>query len=214
VTASPEPRTRAIPRFHVVTDDAILEDPAFVLRAAPVLEAGGASLALHLRSRSISGRALYEIATACRDAAAASGAWVLVNDRVDVALASGVDGVQLGRSSLPPETVRRIAPGLRIGASVHDNAEAESSVASGADFLLAGTLFWSESHPDREGTGVGWLERVSVLGVPTIGIGGITPDRVREVVGSGACGVAAIRGIWSQRDPAAATADYLAQLGE
>jgi len=213
VTASPEPRTEEIPRLHVVTDDAILEDPTFLRRAIPVFEAGGASVALHLRSRSLPGRELHALATACRDAAAASGAWLLVNDRVDVALAAGAVGVQLGGSSLPPGTARRIAPGLRIGASVHDAGEAEAAIASGADFLLAGTLFRSESHPDREGSGCAWLRGVSALGVPTIGIGGVTPGRVREVIASGAYGVAVIRGVWSTRDPAASTVDYLAQLG-
>jgi len=119
-----------------------------------------------------------------------------------VALAVGAAGVQLGAASLDPQDARRLEPRWWIGKSVHDLAEAEAARASGADYLLVGPLYGTATHPDREPLGLARLGPIVGLGLPVIAIGGVTPQRVAEVRGAGAYGVAAIRALWDAGDPA------------
>lgn len=117
---------------------------------------------------------------------------VLVNDRLDVALAGGAGGVHLRGDSAPATSVRTIVPpGFLIGRSVHGVAEAQA--AAGADYLIAGTVFPSRSKPGVDGlgaAGLGAIVRATVL--PVLAIGGITVDRADQVARSGAAGIAAI----------------------
>jgi thiamine-phosphate pyrophosphorylase len=198
----------AEPVVHAVTDDAVLEAADFVRRAAAVLEAGGRRVAVHLRGPRTGGRRLHELASALRAAASRHGGLLVVNDRVDVALAAGAGGVQLGERSLSPRDCRRIAgERLRVGASVHAGCGAER--AAGADWLLAGAVWATGSHPDRPAAGPGLLHDLVPLGLPVIAIGGVTPARVAAARSAGAAGVAALGGIWGAADPAAAVEAYL-----
>lgn len=205
---------RRIPRLHVVTDDAILTRPDFLVKARGVVEAGGELLALHLRGPGTSGRALYRLARQLAFVARRQGTLLLVNDRVDVALALGLPGVHLGQRSLPPAVARRLlGQGAVVGVSVHGVEEARDVPEEIADFLLAGTIFATSSHPDREVAGVGLLGEVAaVSGLPLVAVGGITPPRVREVVVAGAYGVAVRGGVWEEPDPAAAVGVYGREL--
>jgi thiamine-phosphate pyrophosphorylase len=130
---------------------------------------------------------------------------VFVNGRPDIAAAVGAHGVQLGTEDLSPADARRLLPRAWVGRSVHSMEEASTAVAEGADFLVAGNIFETESHPDRPAVGLDLISRAARLGRPVIAIGGITPDRVHEVEAAGAYGVAAIRALWMAPDPAAAT---------
>lgn len=189
-----------IPPLHVVTDDAVVARPGWVDVAAEVMEAGGPLLALHLRALAAPGLAVFRWAEALR--ARTSGALLLVNDRVDVALAVDADGVHLGRRGLPPADARALlGPGRWIGQSVGRADEAEP----GADFLLVGNVFPTASHPGRPGIGTAGL----VGDPPRIAVGGVTPGRVAELRRAGARGIAAIRGIWDAPRPAEAVASYL-----
>ena len=200
----------AIPPLHAVTDDRVVAGDGFLAGAEEVLRAGGARVALHLRAPAASGRAMYTLATRLAEIAKACGALLLVNDRVDVALAAGAHGVQLRRRSLAVADARRIVGGERlIGASVHDVAEAREAVAAGADFLVAGAVYPTASHPARLAAGVGLIEAVAPLGVPVVAIGGVTAERVGEARRAGAAGVAAIRGIWDSPSPGEAVQRYL-----
>lgn len=197
-----------VPPLHVVTDDATLAASGFEARARDVLAAGGAGVALHLRGPATGGRRLWELAVALREAASGAGALLLANDRVDVARACDLDGVQLGGRSLPVSVARKLlSPGALVGASVHG---ADEAVGSAADFLVVGTIFPTPSHPGREGAGprrvTGVRERTRL---PVLAIGGVTPDRAREAVSAGAWGVAVVRGVWSADDPVAAAGEYL-----
>jgi len=206
-------------RLHLVTDDAVLRGADFRERAQAVLAAHGPGLALHLRGHGLSGAELFDLARDLAFAADAAGAELLVNDRVDVALAAGADGVQLGRRSLPIAAARAIlGADAWIGYSAHDAVEAAQAAADGADFLFVGALYRTASHPEREPAGVDLVrETVAALApaeVPVIGIGGITPERVREVLAAGTYGVAVVSGVWHAADPVAAVAEYVAALGE
>jgi thiamine-phosphate diphosphorylase len=195
--------------LHVVTDDAVLARPGFASAARRVLGAGGAGVALHLRGPATSGGLLWRLAVELAPAAEAAGGWLIVNDRVDVAATSGAHGVQLGRRSLPvPEARGLLGPDARIGASVHDAAEADE--AGAADWLVVGMLFPSVSHPGRAAAGVGLLARVrEARALPLVAIGGVTRARVAEVRAAGAAGVAVLSGVWADDDPTAAAAGYL-----
>ena len=211
-----------VPRLHAITDDARLADARFVEDAAAVMEAGGTELALHLRGRATSAARLHELAVALLPVARASGAKLLVNDRVDVALTAGADGAQLREDSLDIAEARAIL-GERalIGVSRHQGtiaAEAE------ADFVMFGAIYATASHADRAPAGIETLRKAcgvldgasgvrrqaSGTAVPLIAIGGITPDRVAEVLAAGAYGVAALSGIW--KGGAGAVVEYLRAL--
>jgi thiamine-phosphate diphosphorylase len=128
----------------------------------------------------------------------------VINDRVDLAAAVGADAVQLGQRSLPVHEVRRLesrgllgtaTPPLRIGASVHSRDEARD--ARGADWLLVGTLYPTPSHRKRPGSGPQLVaDVVRDSGVPVLGIGGVSVERVTDVIAQGAHGVAVLGGVW------------------
>jgi thiamine-phosphate diphosphorylase len=205
----------ALPPLHLVTDDATALAPGFAGRAAGALAAGGTAVALHLRAPSAGGRVLHGLAMALRETCDRSGSILVVNDRVDVALAAGADGVQLGERGVPVAAVRRWVEGrLQIGASVHDRHGAELAARDGADFLVLGTLFETDSHPGRPGRGTAAVRELGEGGLPVIGIGGITPERAREVREAGAHGVAVLRGVWTDDDPGAAVTRYLDAMNE
>jgi len=212
---------RVIPRLHVVTDDRILARPDFETRArevCEVLETWGdaegtfvtGSVALHLRGPRTTGRRLTRLARILCEPAAASGVTLLVNDRLDVALAVKV-GVHLGSRSVPPTEARRLLGANRIlGVSVHNPSEAVEAAESGADYLFLGPLFETPSHPGVVARRAEFMEGVaSRVDLPVVGIGGVTPERAAKVLACGAHGVAAIRGIWDAPSPPDAVQAYL-----
>ncbi|MEW5928451.1 MAG: thiamine phosphate synthase [Gemmatimonadota bacterium] len=201
---------RRLPRLHAVTDDAVLARPDFPARARAVLARGGPDLALHLRGPRTGGRQLFGLAEALVAAARDGGALLVVNDRVDVALAAGADGVQLGRRSMRVEDARRlVGNGRLVGVSVGSADEAADAGRSGADFVLVGNVYATGSHPGRSGIGLDRLSELASFGVPAVAIGGVTPERVAAVRAAGARGVAAVRAVWSADDPALAVARFL-----
>ncbi|HEY9480225.1 MAG TPA: thiamine phosphate synthase, partial [Gemmatimonadaceae bacterium] len=108
-----------LPALHAVTNDAILSRPNFFGLAVRVMCALGSKGALQLRTRWLPAARLYELAVALTEAEKSTGCWIVVNDRVDVALASGAHGAQLTSHSLGVEQARFVAPRLPLGASVH-----------------------------------------------------------------------------------------------
>lgn len=205
-----------VPPLHVVTDDRVLEDPGFEGRAREALGAGGGSMALHLRGPRTSGRRMYELARALLAPARESGTLLLANDRADVALAAGLQGVHLGERSLPVRIARRLLPeGHLVGCSVHGPDGAAAASDAGPDYLIVGTIFDTRSHPGRRGAGPDLISRVGgVTDLPLFAIGGITPERVAELVARGVRGVAVLRGVWDAQHPAVAVDRYRSALEE
>jgi thiamine-phosphate pyrophosphorylase len=198
-----------LPRLHAITDERIarrqdLDDVARELAAA-----GGADLAFHARGRALTGLEHYELANRLTGYPTTR---LFVNDRLDVALAAGAAGVQLGRASLPPEVARRLDPRWWIGKSVHDLAEAEAAKAEGAEYLVVGPVYATATHPDRRPLGLAPLREIARLGLPMLAIGGVTPGRAREVKAAGAYGVAAIRALWDAAEPGAVARRMLEEL--
>lgn len=202
--------TQSVPVVHAVTDDQILTRPSFPERALAVMIALGARGAVHLRGRIMPARRLLALADALRLAEQETGCWLVVNDRLDIALGAGARAAQLTSRSIRVVDARRIAPRITLGASVHSLEDALEAQREGADWLVAGHVFRTASHSGVEGRGLSFLRAVcSATTLPVIAIGGITPQRAREVRDAGARGVAAIRGIWGARDAEQAAKEYL-----
>jgi thiamine-phosphate pyrophosphorylase len=205
-------RKRALPRLHVVTDDSMLARGGFEARAREVLEAGGSEIALHLRGPSTDGATMYALARELLPHALDTGALLMVNDRLDVALAVEVHGAHLGHRSLGVRLARGLlGDGRLLGASVRDAAEARIAAEEGADYAFLGTIFPTPSHPGHAGMGLEGLVAVtSALSqrLSVVAIGGIDAARAAGVLGAGAYGIAVVRGVWDSRDPAVAVRRY------
>ncbi len=177
----------------------------------------GAGLkAVQLREKDLAVRDLLSLAQKLRESTRRHGAKLLVNDRVDVALAVGADGVQRAGTSLPVSALRSISPpGFLIGASVHSAAEARAAEFEGADFLLFGPVYDTPSKRQYgPPQGLAALERVaSAVRLPVFAVGGVTPARVAEVIRTGASGVAVIAAILGAERPADALKGFLDALG-
>ena len=141
-------------------------------------------------------------------------ALLLVNDRLDVALACDADGVHLPESGLSPKVARQVGGrDLLIGRSVHSVAAAKDAAKSGADYLVAGTVFATASHPGEPATGPELIVQVrSTVDLPLLGIGGITAENLDEVIAAGAAGVAVITAILAAPDPMRAAGRLRAAL--
>jgi thiamine-phosphate pyrophosphorylase len=165
--------------------------------------------AVQLREKDLPGRPLLALAERLRRATAARGAQLFVNDRLDVALAAGADGVHLGGASMPVEVARTLLPGLLVGASVHGIEEAARSAA---DFLFFGPVFATPSKAAFGAPqGLAALEAAArASDRPVLAIGGLDAARVAAVRATGAHGVAVIRAILAAPDPAAAARALLA----
>jgi len=171
--------------------------------------AGGARM-IQLRDKSSpSGRLLplaEQLRARCRDA----GAIFIVNDRVDLAVAVGADGVHLGQDDLPARVARPLLrPGMILGVSTHSVEQARQAQADGADYVAVGSMFPTRTKPDFELVGPALVRALRPeIRVPLVGIGGITPDNVGEVIRAGADGVAVISAVCGAPDPAAACAHF------
>jgi thiamine-phosphate pyrophosphorylase len=200
---------RPLPRVHAFTDAVIAGGSEFGIRAAAIAAAGPA-VALHALARGESGAALTALALRLVALARPPEAAVFVSARSDIAAALGATGVQLAKDDLSPSDARRVFHDGWIGQSVHSRDEAEKAVREGSDFLVVGNIYETDTHPGRPAAGLDLVRATSGLGVPIIAIGGLTPERAAEVHAAGAYGVAAVRGLWSAPDPAAATLALLA----
>ena len=204
-----------VPWLHVVTDDAVLARDGIGIELSAVLEAGGSAVAVHIRGPHTDGGRLFELAAIMRPLANERGTSLYVNDRIDIALAVGLDGIHLGQRSLPAFVARRlVGPSLMLGASVHTEEELTDAVDGGADYAFAGTLFSTPSHGGSDPRGLPLLPalRAAAHGANLIGIGGVTPERVASVLAAGAVGVAVVSGIWDADSPAKAVGAYLSEL--
>ena len=171
--------------------------------------------AVQAREKDLGAADLAVLCRRLRELTRARGARLIVNDRVDVALAVGADAVQRTQASLPVDDIRRVAGSrLAIGASVHSLEDAIDAELRGADWVVFGPVYDTPSKR-RWGPPQG-LERLakaaSAVRVPIVAIGGITPERVKDVRAAGATGVAAIAAILDTDSPADATRRFLDAL--
>ena len=168
---------------------------------------------VQLREKDLSAHDLYDLGVRVRNAIAGR-AKLIVNDRVDVAHALDADGVQLPEDGIPVADARRIvSPKMLIGRSVHSVDGAVEAESDGADFLIAGTIFPSPSHPSGPAQGVDFLRALSRgVSVPILAIGGVTTRNVSKVMEAGCSGVAVISAISEAEDPGAATSSLVNEV--
>jgi thiamine-phosphate pyrophosphorylase len=191
-------------------------DAADFARLVGVLFAAGVPM-LQLRDKQLSDEVLLDrcrvaLALARRHAPAAPPL-VIVNDRVEVALAAAADGVHLGASDMPVgEARRRLGPTVLIGRTAHSLAEADAAIAAGADYLGVGPCFPSATksfarHAPRE-----FLAAAAALPVPVFAIGGIDGERIDELVGLGLTRIAVAAAVTAAAEPAEAVRAILTAL--
>ena len=184
-----------------------------VYRVAQAVQ-GGVDL-VQLREKDLPGGALLDLAQAIEEAIEGR-AVLVINERIDVALASSAQGVQLGEEAVPVDVGRRVlGPEYMIGRSVHSVQGALTAQSQGADFLVAGTMYASSSHPGAEPAGPALVRQITQrCSLPVIGIGGITSGNLRGVMDAGACGVAVISSILASPDPRTASRELKQALVE
>lgn len=187
-------RPRLVPRVMMITPPRAVWDEAFRRTLTASLD-GGVDAVL-VRLPTATSREVFEFAGAARPLVEASGARLFIHDRLDVALALGVDGLHLARRSVPVEAARRLMPGATIGYSAHGVEETGLAHAAGADFAMVSPVFATSSKPGVIPLGVDAARRLSAsVSLPTLWLGGVSAGRLEE---AGACpgdpphGVAAI----------------------
>ena len=171
---------------------------------------------VQIREKDLPASCLLNLVCRLREVTAGN-ALLIVNDRVDVAMMSGADGVQLGENGLDVATVRKlIGPDMLIGRSIHSAAGAVDAENAGADFLILGTLFETASHPGANTGGLDLVREVTgSVRIPVLGIGGITSKNVGGVIEAGAAGAAVITSITMDDHPEKAAARlYISMDGQ
>ena len=168
---------------------------------------GGVNM-VQLRDRVSTGQAKSELASAVRGVTRDRAVFV-VNGDPELAALTGADGVHLPEAAMPVSRARQIiGPGALVGRSVHSTDAAQSAAAEGADYVVAGTVYPSPTHPGGQAGGTAIIrDIVSLVDLPVIGIGGIDASNAARVMDAGARGVACISAILAAEDPRLAAAE-------
>ena len=190
-----------LPRVYPLTDVS-LSGLSHSEQVAQLID-GGATL-VQLREKTLSPREFYQQAESALKLSRSCGAKIIINDRVDLALMLGADGVHLGQDDLPPVLARQLlGPTAIIGFSTHSVDQAKRATALPIDYLAIGPVFStktkSDTAPEVGLDGVRQVRRI-VGRLPVVAIGGITEERIGEVLAAGANSVAVISAVF--RDPA------------
>lgn len=194
--------------LYLVTDRHITGADSLAAVVAAAVR-GGVD-AVQLREKDLSTRELVELARELRAVTRQHGARLLINDRIDVALAVGADGVHLPSESFAVVDARSLlGPDAAIGVSTHSIAEVRRAAAAGADFAVFGPIFDTPSKRDYGAPhGLAALRAaVDSSDLPIVAIGGIDHDNAANVRATGCAGIAVIRAILTASDPAAAAAE-------
>lgn len=186
--------------IYLVTDDGCLQGRALIDCVREALE-GGVTL-VQYRAKTASSAEMYNEALQLKALCDSFNVPLIINDRLDIAMAVGAAGVHLGQDDLPCAAARRIlGEDYLIGVSAHNPAEAKSALQSSADYLGCGAVFGTATKADVKKLGTDGLAAIcKAKGLPVVGIGGVTADNYREVRAAGADGAAIVSGILAQPD--------------
>ena len=186
--------------IYLVTDDGCLQGRALIDCVREALE-GGVTL-VQYRAKTASSAEMYNEALQLKALCDSFNVPLIINDRLDIAMAVGAAGVHLGQDDLPCAAARRIlGEEYLIGVSAHNPAEARAALQSGADYLGCGAVFGTATKADVQKLGTEGLAAICrEKGLPVVGIGGVTADNYREVRAAGADGAAIVSGILAQPD--------------
>jgi len=191
-------------RLHLVTDSNLCG--ARGVEAVVAAAVRGGATCVQLREKHLDTRQFVERARALKALLAPLGVPLLINDRLDIALAVGADGVHVGQSDMPPDDVRRLLPHALIGLSVENAAQVRAAAHSPVDYLGVSPVFSTPSKADAApALGLDGLRTLRALTrLPLIAIGGIDLDNAAQVMSAGADGLAVVRALCAAPDPAAA----------
>jgi thiamine-phosphate pyrophosphorylase len=186
--------------IYLVTDDGCLQGRALIDCVREALE-GGVTL-VQYRVKTASSAEMYAEALQLKALCDSFNVPLIINDRLDIAMAVGAAGVHLGQDDLPCAAARKIlGEDYIIGVSAHNPAEAKAALQSGADYLGCGAVFGTATKADVKKLGTEGLTAICrEKGLPVVGIGGVTADNYREVRVAGADGAAIVSGILAQPD--------------
>ena len=186
--------------IYLVTDEACLHGRP-LLKCVEEALAAGVTL-VQYRAKAADGGVLYAEACRLKELCDKYNVPLIINDRLDIALAVGAAGVHLGQDDLPCAVARRLlGEKFIIGVSAHNPAEAVKAVSDGADYLGCGAVFGTATKHDVAKLGLENLRAIrKAVTVPMVGIGGITADNYAEVLATGADGAAIVSGILAQDD--------------
>ncbi|WP_304159051.1 thiamine phosphate synthase [Phascolarctobacterium succinatutens] len=186
--------------IYLVTDDGCLQGRALIDCVREALE-GGVTL-VQYRAKTASSAEMYAEALQLKALCDSFNVPLIINDRLDIAMAVGAAGVHLGQDDLPCAVARKLlGEDYIIGVSAHNPAEAKAALQSGADYLGCGAVFGTATKADVKKLGTEGLAAIcKAKGLPVVGIGGVTADNYREVRAAGADGAAIVSGILAQPD--------------
>ena len=197
--------------IYLVTDDGCLQGRALIDCVREALE-GGVTL-VQYRAKTASSAEMYAEALQLKALCDSFKVPLIINDRLDIAMAVGAAGVHLGQDDLPCAAARKLlGEDYIIGVSAHNPAEAKAALQSGADYLGCGAVFGTATKADVKKLGTDGLAAICKdKGLPVVGIGGVTADNYREVRAAGADGAAIVSGILAQLD-IRATVEAIARI--
>ena len=186
--------------IYLVTDDGCLQGRVLIDCVRKALD-GGVTL-VQYRAKTASSAEMYAEALQLKALCDSFNVPLIINDRLDIAMAVGAAGVHLGQDDLPCAAARKLlGEDYLIGVSAHNPAEAKAALQSGADYLGCGAVFGTATKADVQKLGTDGLAAIcKAKGLPVVGIGGVTVDNYREVRAAGADGAAIVSGILAQPD--------------
>ena len=186
--------------IYLVTDDGCLQGRALIDCVREALE-GGVTL-VQYRAKTASSAEMYAEALQLKALCDSFNVPLIINDRLDIAMAVGAAGVHLGQDDLPCAAARKLlGEDYIIGVSAHNPAEAKAALQSCADYLGCGAVFGTATKADVKKLGTDGLAAIcKAKGLPVVGIGGVTADNYREVRAAGGDGAARVSGILAQPD--------------
>ena len=191
--------------LYAITDRKMLGDMSEV-EAARLCFEGGADV-VQLRMKDTDGGEMLEKAKAIQEIAQQYCKFFIVNDRLDIAVLAGADGVHLGQTDIPVQEARRlVGDEMIIGVSASTVEEAVKAVDDGADYIGVGSIFNTSTKPDADqGIGLDTLMDIcQAVDVPVVAIGGINKGNIRDVIRAGADGAAVVSAIMAKPDIKAA----------
>lgn len=198
--------------LYLVTSQALSRGRS-TLEIVDAALAGGVRL-IQLREKEMPMQDFFQLAEQVHALTSRAGALLIINDRVDVALAVEADGVHLGQTDFPIAPARRLAPTLIIGASTHSPAEAQAAEHAGASYINIGPLFPTQTKTwSGEFLGLEGLKQIAgLVTIPWTVMGGIKPEHVPALIQAGARTIAVVTAVTAAADPVQATRDLLALL--
>lgn len=170
--------------------------------------------AVQLREKDLPASELFGLATELREVTASYGAALIINDRVDIALAVGADGVHCPENGFPPDRAASLlGKNSLVGASTHSLPAAQRASARGVDYIMYGPVFSTASKPG-EPQGLNELRKICEgVDLPVFAVGGVTPERARACLDCGASGVAVVSALMNTRNIAHTTREFETALG-